>query len=734
MSREQAIFERVIRRWWASEKQRGVPMHYAQLAVWALGQGGATQTAIVAQALGRPQFHAYLPQGDNGTLTARWSLIDRDFPELCGGQKRKLPPVEAMLKALKDEHKAAQRQAGRVRMLVNSLQRSTSHVGGDVRLVSYAITSHEDEDPAFDVGNKVVVMDREKKNHWKAEVGRIDEANGRILLFVDRKTCDLLPRTAIVADDPSILLKLLADRIDQCLKNPEPNFGQRALLAPDDAWGQRVDASFDDADLLDREALNAGQRAAVLHACNHRLSAIWGPPGTGKTHALARLIFSLALRGERVLVIAPSNIALDQVALRLLQIAEHHPAAAALVERREVLRFGYPKLAEVKANDKLYPDLEPVRALNAQIRREQEAAEVLSDKADAPDASTTDHEKLAVKLKLIRDLIDQRRGLLDESVNHAQVVLTTASMCAVDETLHAGRPFDTVVYDESSMLSPVLALPAAALATERLVVVGDFQQLPPVVLAATDEANHWLKRDLFDTLGVVSGPAGGRRTLSSKGERRVCMLEVQHRMDPAIAKVPSDLFYDGRLRTARTERPLPPAFHEVPRAVVLDLDADRRGFVQVTKACSRVNPKAAEVTVALAESIRRLSDLSIAVIAPYRAHIHHLRKRLAAIDGVIQVGTIHTMQGSEADVVIWDLVDVADRARRVRAGALYRGADGNRLFNVAATRARELLVIIGHRPSFIEPGTGIDRLALALQHRYARLTPRELHEQAWLRW
>ena len=62
------------------------------------------------------------------------------------------------------------------------------------------------------------------------------------------------------------------------------------------------------------------------------------------------------------------------------------------------------------------------------------------------------------------------------------------------------------------------------------------------------------------------------------------------------------------------------------------------------------------------------------------------------------MGTVHAFQGSEADVVIWDLVDTIHNA----IGKPYQGDTGNRLTNVAITRARGKLVLIGDPNAFFE--------------------------------
>jgi len=72
--------------------------------------------------------------------------------------------------------------------------------------------------------------------------------------------------------------------------------------------------------------------------------------------------------------------------------------------------------------------------------------------------------------------------------------------------------------------------------------------------------------------------------------------------------------------------------------------------------------------------------------------------------GVISIkpGTIHTFQGSECDVIIWDIVDAYNES----IGILYKGECGERLVNVAVSRARSKLIIVGHNRIFHECSGG----------------------------
>ncbi|KAF5199539.1 Helicase sen1 [Thalictrum thalictroides] len=113
----------------------------------------------------------------------------------------------------------------------------------------------------------------------------------------------------------------------------------KEVLHPDSTVGDRCgDCSSQEIDVMGQDihddlhssSLNDSQINSVLSSleisqCNHRssLKLIWGPPGTGKTKTIATLLWTLLKMKCRTLTCAPTNIAVLEVASRLLQLVEN---------------------------------------------------------------------------------------------------------------------------------------------------------------------------------------------------------------------------------------------------------------------------------------------------------------------------------------------------------------------------------------------------------------------------
>jgi len=304
--------------------------------------------------------------------------------------------------------------------------------------------------------------------------------------------------------------------------------------------------------------------------------------------------------------------------------------------------------------------------------------------------------------------IDNTLAQVEKNViNNVSIVGATLTKTYLSDAIQARR-FDTVILDEASM-APIPALWFAALLSEHnLIIVGDFKQLPPIVLSNREATRKWLGRDIFEASGLI--------TAWNKGNPPDYFIQLthQHRMVSKIAEV-ANQFYDHRLITLEKRHPDVDKFLEWYKidwpydkpVILVDTGSLNAWVTSVVKGgnSSRLNFLSATVSVDLAEQLlnpdrpkhKEGEPKRILIISPYRAHaklVNVLLRENDQIQDEVYSGTAHSFQGSEADVVIFDLV--ADEPHfRVNLFIPALDEQLKPLLNVALTRARFRLFILG---------------------------------------
>ncbi|HEY8477087.1 MAG TPA: AAA domain-containing protein [Chloroflexota bacterium] len=463
------------------------------------------------------------------------------------------------------------------------------------------------------------------------------------------------------------------------------------------------------------DPLNEQQRRA-LHAAlalpPGDLLLIQGPPGTGKTSLLAHLVAELARRGPAdaarrpVLVLANTHRACNEIVLKLCErFPDLSPA---------IVRVG-------KANHGMEPE----------VRRH-----VLS-------------ERLAVRERLASvDMVAEGPATMVRLVQemkrvHREARIFVGTLASAQAPELRGLEFETLVVDECGQATEPAALQAlrhaAAGYQSRLILVGDHHQLPPVVdersvappipealRAAGFRDGHDLRVSLFERLVSLYPEACVR-------------LERQYRMNAPICHLVGETFYGGRLApgapevaarrlaapagstTAAAPHPIAaPARRSSPLASALDpalpvvlLDTSDDPLAASTSDGAPIeeakeNPREAAVVAWIVHGLLtragaaapRLAS-AVGIISPYRRHNHRIRHelriRLPELADLVRVDTVDRFQGGEREVVVVSLV------AHDPDGAIGRLHADWRRMNVAVSRARSKLIIVGSRRTFTAP-------------------------------
>lgn len=428
-------------------------------------------------------------------------------------------------------------------------------------------------------------------------------------------------------------------------------------------------------------ALNEPQQRAVSRALSARTAAfIHGPPGTGKTRTLVEVVRRAVARGERVLVCAASNAAVDHLGAGLWQAG------------LPVVRLGHPARIgdglEARSLDALLSAGDAAQLGQRWMREARLVRRKAYTRFDRGSLSRFDlRAELDEARRLERDARDHQRRAQDALLDQTAVVCAT--LTGADSAVLGDRRFDLLVVDEATQCPDPLLLVALGRA-DRVVLAGDPEQLPPTVIDPA-AARDGLAETAFERLARRCPEAG-------------TLLEIQHRMHADLMAFSNATRYGGRLVAhpsvvAHRLEDLPGVRADDVRVTPLVLlDTAGMGFSDGRPGddpgandASVLNEGQAERTAAEVRRIlsRGVRPDQVAVITPYRAQRRLLRQHLAALLPLgLEVDTVDAFQGREREAIVVDLVRSNDE------GEVGFVRDRRRL-NVALTRARRLLLVVG---------------------------------------
>lgn len=403
--------------------------------------------------------------------------------------------------------------------------------------------------------------------------------------------------------------------------------------------------------------LNPSQQTAIAAIAaqeENDILLLHGPPGTGKTTTLIEAIRQLVGRGDKVLVSAPSNTAVDHLAKGLI--------AAGVT----VLRVGnssktdpivFPHTPEGKmVNSREQKEIKTMR-----IRAEEFRKMAMKYKRNFGKEEREQRQLLLKEVKQIRLSIRQLQHYQEEKwLSEAQVVLgTPIGLCDAGlEKTH----FNHLIIDEAGQCLQPLAWCIFPLAN-RIVLAGDHLQLPPTVLS-NEAAQKGFQRSILEV--AMDRPF------------ETYLLDTQYRMRSAIAGFSSAYFYGGKLQT--------PAQQQNEGIHVTFIDTAGSGFEETIgeEGMSVQNKGELDILQQLLET--SAFDLNkTALITPYAG-------QAAAAKNIfptrLRISTIDSFQGQEQDNILVSLV------RSNEDGTIGFLKDYRRM-NVALTRAKEQLIVIG---------------------------------------
>ncbi len=467
------------------------------------------------------------------------------------------------------------------------------------------------------------------------------------------------------------------------------------------------------------------QAEAVLEALNRQpLYLIQGPPGTGKTTVIIELLQQILQREKeaKILVTSQSNLAVDNVlegilkinkrtqnSLPFMRLASKYTLNKSAIPT-EIMAHTYEHKLQQWIQEKEQKSVDYIKGCSPS---EQKQLKAIQQRwfafLNGANVDLANGKKQAM-VQTGHGAVDFLSALLQE----VSIVGATCMHIASGQYQHMNLEFDYVIMDESSKATPSETLVPINMG-RNIILIGDHQQLPPVV-AKDRVLKGALKKTLVDN-GLGEDRDFGKslfETLIEAFERdekqkaHIKMLAVQYRMPAQIGSLISKYFYKNTLQNAAPE---------LLKHTQHGLNLKKDTSIVFINTSNRSNPSdngdsvhrsnACNVTV-ITELLTQLNTLyvgnkeqekplSIGVIAGYNGQVKLLRKAIDQknyenFEALISVDTVDKFQGAERDIIIYDIVRSSPQKKDV-IGFL----EDHRRINVAFSRVKRLLFIVGDK-------------------------------------
>jgi len=337
---------------------------------------------------------------------------------------------------------------------------------------------------------------------------------------------------------------------------------QQATAHQRDLVAGRVRPRFIDEYVPPRPDFNTEQNLAVECAMQMQdYLLIHGPPGTGKTSVIAEIVKRLVQQGQRVMLVAFTNQAVDNMLKRLDKEGFH-----------DYLRLGHERSVDKSIHPRLLKELTDAITKGGTADAINRVPTHAGDKSPDIGRHIPDLSGEKVGTRLIASVAPASvapasvapasvapASVAPASVVHdilysTPVVASTTATWSSDKysarsveiegdlLKNTGLSFDVAIIDEAGQLTVPAILGALRLA-RRFILVGDEKQLPPLVLSK-EAAEAGLADSLFSFLKCLDEKYMQDHPLAISA----CIsLRTQYRMNKWIANFSSTVFYDRQL-------------------------------------------------------------------------------------------------------------------------------------------------------------------------------------------
>jgi len=416
--------------------------------------------------------------------------------------------------------------------------------------------------------------------------------------------------------------------------------------------------------------LTAEQQAIYKKIINSKdYFLLWGPPGTGKTSMMLKHLVAYLWKNtnQNILLLAYTNRAVDEICESIENIDDNI--------REDYIRIGSRFSTSEQFRDQLL-----------------------------------DHKMANIKT----------RAALKELLLSHRIFVSTVNSIAGKKDLLQIKQFDQVIIDEASqLLEPYLVglLPHF----KRFVLIGDHQQLPAVVLQETEVSK--VNEEELNAIGLNNLRDSYferlyKQCIKNDWHWAHAQLSHQGRMHQQIMDFPNRFFYNNNLKIlpqniGNGEQLLELAYQLPPDPTFLESEICSKRVLFISTAIDntsithKTNRHEAWKIVELMQCIERIyktnqlaiTPKSVGVITPYRAQIAQIRQHLMSekVNNLqhLTIDTVERYQGGARDIIILSLCTNSLSQLDSLVSLSEEGVD--RRLNVALTRARKHLIILGNK-------------------------------------
>lgn len=299
--------------------------------------------------------------------------------------------------------------------------------------------------------------------------------------------------------------------------------------------------------------------------------------------------------------------------------------------------------------------------------------------------------KIQEKIKSLLK-IDEKAFLLGK-----MLVGSTLAKIVMNEIFWSSQ-FDVLLIDEASMVDLAYLTTLSTLIKDKIIIIGDPQQLAPIA-----EQDDILRKDIFMH-------ASNAETISElflwneNNPAFIVFLDTQYRMTGKLGNIISETFYENKLKNGLKNK------NNIGNIVLLDTRTLKPVTLKYESEKGKnsflpYNPvHAKQIILAVKNSIgtNSVTASEIGVIVPFNASVQYLRQEFKKNNlENIEIGTVHTFQGREKNVIIFDTV-MAGVNFTVRSFDETKSNVNEiaRLLNVALSRAKVDIYVIADMNHF----------------------------------